>query len=161
MQSGAVVAVSACFGQHDEQNREGDQDIGCCQRKMGIDHVYAFLGDPGSQPWVTMLSNTRGSWGGTFVALFQPGEEVAGGAKAMVEDGLRERIPKPDVAFSQHVLAHPAGMIGTQVGPVLSAGDSIRITLHGKGAHGSMPHNSVDTVVLAAMVVLTMLPMLS
>jgi hippurate hydrolase len=71
----------------------------------------------------------------------------------MLADGLRDRIPKPDVAFSQHVLAHPAGTIGTQVGPVLSAGDSIRITLHGKGSHGSMPHNSVDPVVLAALVV--------
>ena len=56
--------------------------------------------------------------------------------------------------FAQHVLAYPAGKIGTQAGPVLSAGDSIRITLHGKGAHGSMPQNSVDTVVLAALVVL-------
>ena len=72
----------------------------------------------------------------------------------MVAAGLRERIPKPDVAFAQHLLAYPAGTIGTQVGPVLSAGDSIRITLHGKGSHGSMPHNSVDPVVLAALVVL-------
>jgi len=65
--------------------------------------------------------------------VFQPAEEVAGGAKAMVKDGLRDRIPKPDVAFAQHVLAYPAGAVGTQVGPVLSAGDSIRITLQGKG----------------------------
>ena len=72
----------------------------------------------------------------------------------MLKDGLRDLIPKPDVAFAQHVLAYPAGTVGTQVGPVLSAGDSIRITLHGKGAHGSMPHNSVDPVVLAALVVL-------
>jgi len=71
-----------------------------------------------------------------------------------MDGGLRDRISKPDVAFAQHVLAYPAGKIGTQVGPVLSAGDSIRITLYGKGAHGSMPHNSVDPVVLAALVVL-------
>ncbi len=111
-------------------------------------HVTCLLGA------AELLARTRKSWGGTFIALFQPAEEVAGGAKAMVEGGLRERIPKPDVAFSQHVLAYPSGKIGTQVGPVLSAGDSIRITLHGKGSHGSMPHNSVDTVVLAALVVL-------
>ena len=55
----------------------------------------------------------------------------------MLVDGLRDRIPKPDVAFSQHVVAHPAGTINTQVGPVLSAADSIRITLHGKGSQGS------------------------
>ena len=96
-----------------------------------------------------LLAQARSAWRGTLVALFQPAEEVAGGAKAMVDDGLRNRIPKPDVAFAQHVLAFPAGSVGTQTGPVLSAGDSIRITLHGKGAHGSMPHNSVDTVVLA------------
>jgi hippurate hydrolase len=101
-----------------------------------------------------LLAGAHQSWGGTFIALFQPAEEVAGGAKAMIDGGLRDRISKPDVAFAQHVLAYPAGKIGTQVGPVLSAGDSIRITLYGKGAHGSMPHNSVDPVVLAALVVL-------
>jgi hippurate hydrolase len=111
-------------------------------------HVTCLLGA------AELLAEARGAWRGTLVALFQPAEEVAGGAKAMVDDGLRDRVPKPDVAFAQHVLAFPAGSIGTQAGPVLSAGDSIRITLHGKGAHGSMPHNSVDTVVLASQVVL-------
>lgn len=111
-------------------------------------HVTCLLGA------AELLANARRSWSGTFIVLFQPAEEVAGGAKAMVEDGLPGRIPKPDVAFAQHVLAYPAGTIGTQVGAVLSAGDSIRITLHGKGSHGSMPHNSVDPVVLASLVVL-------
>jgi amidohydrolase len=111
-------------------------------------HVTCLLGA------AELLAHAPKSWDGTFIALFQPAEEVAGGAKAMVQDGLHDRIPRPDVAFAQHVLAYPAGKIGTQVGPVLSAGDSIRITLHGKGAHGSMPHNSVDPVVLAALVVL-------
>jgi len=111
-------------------------------------HVTCLLGA------AALLAGAQQSWGGTFIALFQPAEEVAGGAKAMVDGGLRDRISKPDVAFAQHVLAYPAGRIGTQIGPVLSAGDSIRITLFGKGAHGSMPHNSVDPVVLAALVVL-------
>jgi len=111
-------------------------------------HVTCLLGA------VDLLARATRSWSGTFVAVFQPAEEAAAGAKAMLKDGLRDRIPKPDVAFAQHVLAYPAGTVGTQVGPVLSAGDSIRITLHGKGAHGSMPHSSVDPVVLAALVVL-------
>jgi amidohydrolase len=111
-------------------------------------HVACLLGA------AELLAQARRSWSGTFVAVFQPAEEVAGGAKAMVKDGLRQRIPKPDVAFAQHVLAFPAGTVGTQAGPVLSAGDSIRITLHGKGAHGSMPHNSVDPIVLVALIVL-------
>jgi amidohydrolase len=111
-------------------------------------HVTCLLGA------AELLARAQQSWDGTFIALFQPAEEVAGGARAMIDGGLRDRIPKPDVAFAQHVLAYPAGKIGTQVGPVLSAGDSIRITVYGKGAHGSMPHNSVDPVVLAALVVL-------
>jgi len=111
-------------------------------------HVTCLLGG------AELLAQTPHSWAGTFIALFQPAEEVAGGAKSMLDDRLRDRIPKPDVAFAQHVLAYPAGKIGTQSGPVLSAGDSIRITLYGKGAHGSMPQNSVDPVVLAALVVL-------
>src|SRR5438132_2727689 len=111
-------------------------------------HVTCLLGA------AELLARARRSWSGTFIAVFQPAEEVAGGAKTMLKDGLRDRIPKPDVAFAQHVLAYPAGTVGTHVGPVLSAGDSIRITLQGKGAHGSMPHNSVDPVVLAALVVL-------
>ena len=111
-------------------------------------HVTSLLGA------AELLAKKRQYWKGTFIALFQPAEELAAGAKAMIDDNLSELIPKPDVAFSQHVLAYPAGKIGTHAGPVLSAGDSIRITLHGKGAHGSMPNNSVDTVVLAALVVL-------
>jgi hippurate hydrolase len=71
-------------------------------------HVTCLLGG------AELLAQAPQSWGGTFIALFQPAEEVAGGAKAMMEGGLHDRIPKPDVAFAQHVLAYPAGKIGTQ-----------------------------------------------
>lgn len=111
-------------------------------------HVTALLGA------AKRLSDARGSWTGTYIALFQPGEEVGAGAKAMVDDGLVAKLPKPDVALAQHVMPLPAGMLATTGGPVLSAGDSIRITVYGSGAHGSMPHLSVDPVVLAASIVL-------
>src|SRR4029078_4652033 len=75
-------------------------------------HVTSLLGA------AELLAKTRQAWAGTFIALFQPAEEVAGGAKAMVADGLKDLIPKPHVAFSQHVLAYSAGKIGTQIGPV-------------------------------------------
>ena len=58
-----------------------------------------------------------------------------------------------DVALAQHVLPFPAGQVATRPGPVLSAADSMRITVHGRGAHGSMPQAAVDPVVLAAMIV--------
>ena len=111
-------------------------------------HITALLGA------VRLLQQNREAWSGTYIALFQPAEENAAGAQAMVDDGLVTQVPRPDVALSQHVMATEAGKIGTTAGPVLSAGDSLKITVFGRGAHGSMPHNSVDPVVLAASIVL-------
>jgi len=112
-------------------------------------HVTAGLGA------AQLLAQARDAWSGTFIALFQPAEETAAGARAMVADGLVDRVPRPDVAFAQHVLAAPAsGEVATAAGPVLSAGDSIRITVFGKGSHGAMPHLGVDPVVLAASIVM-------
>ena len=71
----------------------------------------------------------------------------------MVDDGLANLIPKPDVALAQHVLPYPAGYVGTRSGSFLSAADTLRVTLHGRGAHGSSPQAAVDPVVMAAMTV--------
>ena len=65
----------------------------------------------------------------------------------------RELVGHVDVAFGQHVLPMPSGVVGTRPGSTLSAADSVRITVYGRGAHGSMPQASVDPVVLAAMIV--------
>src|SRR3954447_273506 len=100
-----------------------------------------------------LLAEGRRHWAGTLVALFQPAEEVGDGARGMVEDGLAELIPVPQVALAQHVLPGRAGQVATRAGAVLSAADSMRITVHGRGAHGSMPQAAVDPVVLAAMIV--------
>ena len=90
---------------------------------------------------------------GTLVALFQPAEEVGDGARGMLSDGLAGLIPTPQVALAQHVMPLRAGRVGTHSGAALSAADSMRITVHGRGAHGSMPQAAVDPVVLAAMIV--------
>ncbi|MCX5396821.1 amidohydrolase [Streptomyces sp. NBC_00102] len=100
-----------------------------------------------------LLAESREAWRGTFVALFQPSEERGDGADAMIADGLTSRVPRPDVVFAQHVLAHPAGYVGTRPGPFLSAADSLRVTVYGRGGHGSMPQAAVDPVVMAAMIV--------
>ena len=71
----------------------------------------------------------------------------------MVDDDLAQLLPRVDVALAQHVMPFPAGRVGTHPGPILSAADSMRITVHGRGAHGSMPQAAVDPVVLAAMIV--------
>ena len=100
-----------------------------------------------------LLADGRTHWDGTLVLVFQPAEETGNGARGMVEGGLEELIPAPQVALAQHVMPMPAGRVGTRSGPALSAADSMRITLYGRGAHGSMPRAAVDPVVLAAMIV--------
>ena len=111
-------------------------------------HVVTLLGA------VELLATNKDAWAGTYIGLFQPAEETAQGAQAMLDDGLVDKVPTPEVALSQHVMPTEAGTIGTAAGPVLSAGDSLNITVYGRGAHGSMPHNSVDPVVLASSIVM-------
>lgn len=102
----------------------------------------------------TLMAQSHDVWHGTLLAVFQPGEEVAQGAQAMVDDHLFDRFPKPDVVLGQHVMAMPAGTLNWREGVVTSAGDSMQITLYGRGAHGSMPQASIDPVVMGASVVL-------
>ncbi|WP_374285622.1 amidohydrolase [Lactococcus sp.] len=112
-------------------------------------HITAGLGA------AKMLSSHLSEWHGTYIALFQPGEEIAAGAKSMLKDDLINKIPKPDVALSQHVLNEPeSGKVGTTAGPFLSTATSIKIHIKGKGAHGSMPHLSIDPVVIGSSIVM-------
>src|SRR4051812_22699586 len=111
-------------------------------------HVTCLLGA------AALLAGAPHDWQGRVVALFQPAEELGDGARTMLEDRLADVVGAVDVAFGQHVLPMPAGVVGTRPGSTLSAADSMRITVHGRGAHGSMPQASVDPVVLAAMIVI-------
>ncbi|MGY3564855.1 amidohydrolase [Sinomonas sp. RB5] len=110
-------------------------------------HISTLLGA------ARLFAEQREAWSGTLIALFQPAEELGDGARGMVDAGLAGLIPTPDVALAQHVLVHPAGTVGPHAGPFLSMADSVRITLYGRGSHGSMPHLSIDPAVLASMVV--------
>ena len=101
-----------------------------------------------------VLARSRDSWKGTAMAVFQPAEETAEGAQAMIDDGVFKRFPKPDVVLGQHVMVGPAGHIGGRSGVVTSAADSLQIRLFGRGAHGSMPQASIDPVVMAAATVM-------
>jgi len=96
-------------------------------------------------------------WKGTLIILFQPNEERAGGAKAMIADGLydpkRHACPIPDVALGQHVVPQISGSIGTKSGRIASAADSFKVTVYGRGGHGSQPHMTIDPVVMAAHII--------
>lgn len=89
-------------------------------------------------------------WKGTLIFVGQPAEELGGGAKAMLADGLFTRWPKPDYAFAAHVAPLPAGMVITKAGAVSTAFDEIDITFRGQGAHGSMPDKSIDPIVMGS-----------
>lgn len=101
-----------------------------------------------------LLAEARSTWRGTLMAVFQPGEETAEGAQAMIDDGLFERFRKPDVVLGQHVMVGPSGTLAGRAGAITSAADSLQIRLFGRGAHGSMPQASIDPVVMAAATVL-------
>jgi len=111
-------------------------------------HITCLLGA------VEALNDARGDWSGTLVALFQPAEEHGGGAQVMVDDGLYERVPVPDVVLGQHVLPYPAGMVGAHPGAAMAAVDTMEVTLHGRGGHGSRPETTIDPVVMAAATVM-------
>jgi amidohydrolase len=101
-----------------------------------------------------LLAAERSAWQGTLMVVFQPGEETAQGARAMIDDDLFKRFPKPDVVLGQHLMVGRAGDVAGSSGPITSAADSLQIRLFGRGAHGSMPQASIDPVVMAAATVL-------
>lgn len=102
----------------------------------------------------TLFAQARDGWRGTLMAVFQPGEETAEGAQAMIDDGLFKRFPEPAVILGQHVMVGPAGAVAGRIGAITSAADSLQIRLFGRGAHGSMPQASIDPVVIAAATVM-------
>jgi amidohydrolase len=113
-------------------------------------HVACLLGA------CERLAGSRDTWSGTLMAVFQPAEESGDGARAMIDDGLYVRFGRPAVILGQHVAPLPAGVIGLCAGAAFAAADSLKVTLHGQGAHGSRPDASVDPIVMASATVLRM-----
>jgi len=98
------------------------------------------------------LAETR-NFDGTAYLIFQPAEEGGGGGRVMVEEGLFERFPADEIYALHNWPLLPAGKMGVQPGPITAATDEVKITVHGKGGHGAMPHLAVDPVVIAAHII--------
>jgi hippurate hydrolase len=111
-------------------------------------HVTAMIGA------VEKLVAERADWSGTLVVLIQPAEEYGAGSRAMLDDGLRDLVPNPDIVLGQHVTPLPAGTIGVRPGTQMAASDGLTVTLHGRGGHGSRPHSTIDPIVMAAATVM-------
>jgi amidohydrolase len=104
-----------------------------------------------------IMAHSKDTWHGTLMLIGQPAEETINGAKAMIDDGLFTRFPKPDVGVALHVGNElPVGQIGITAGIYNTNADSLRITIYGKGGHGSAPHLTVDPIVIAARTIVTL-----
>lgn len=114
-------------------------------------HMSALIATAG------IMARDRAPWHGTLMLIGQPAEETISGAKAMIRDGLFTRFPRPDEVLALHVGNElPAGQVGVTAGIYDSNADSLRITIYGKGGHGSAPHTTVDPIVIAARTILAL-----
>ncbi|MGE5600291.1 MAG: amidohydrolase, partial [Pseudomonadota bacterium] len=111
-------------------------------------HMSSFIGT------ARRLAAMKDQWSGTLVMVLQPGEETGEGAKAMLDDGLYTRFPKPNYALAFHdAAALPAGTIGVTPGYALANVDSVDILVRGLGGHGAYPQTTKDPIVLASRIV--------
>lgn len=114
-------------------------------------HITALVGT------ARQMMARRDNWSGTLVLIAQPAEERIFGARAMVEDGLYARFPKPDYALAFHVAADlPTGRVEAPPGITASSSDSVDIAVHGVGTHGAYPHLGVDPVLVASHIVVAL-----
>src|SRR5260370_7406437 len=98
----------------------------------------------------SLCAKSRDPWKGTLMAVFQPGEETAQGAKAMIDDGMFKRFPKPDVVLGHHVMSLPSGNIDWRAGVVTPSANTLQIRMFARGAHGSMPKSTIPPVSMPA-----------
>lgn len=98
----------------------------------------------------TLLAQDTDTWAGTVVFVFQPAEETGSGADAMVADGLWDKVPRPEVVYGQHVWPGLAGTVQLSAGPAMAVADAWKVTVRGRGGHGSRPEDTIDPIVLTA-----------
>ncbi|MCA9502890.1 MAG: amidohydrolase [Spirochaetaceae bacterium] len=109
-----------------------------------------------------LLAALRDDWRGTLVVLAQPAEELGRGALMMIEDGLFDRIPRPDHGLALHVAGElPVGTLGYVSGWAAANVDAVTIRVFGRGGHGARPHQANDPVVTAAQIVLALQTLVS
>ncbi|WP_445005013.1 amidohydrolase [Halomonas mongoliensis] len=149
----------------------GDMDALPIEEKTGLDYASVQTAESGGGQVPLMhacghdlhsscivgaaavMAGLREQWSGTLMLICQPAEEIFGGARAMLDDGLYERFARPDVILGQHNMPALAGTVGHISGGAMAGCTNLAVTIHGAGGHGSMPAQAVDPVVIAAHVV--------
>ena len=100
------------------------------------------------------LFNNQSQWQGNLLLILEPAEEVSGGARNMIKDGLFTKFPRPDFNLALHVSSNlQAGKVGYLPGWAMANVDSVDITVKGLGGHGAYPHTTKDPIVLAANII--------
>ncbi|NDB24990.1 MAG: amidohydrolase, partial [Gammaproteobacteria bacterium] len=108
------------------------------------------------------LAALRAQWRGTLIVIFQPAEEVLGGASAMLIDGLYKRFPKPDIVLGLHVASQiEPGKFKVDERIVNSSSDGVDIIVRGVGGHGAAPHTTIDPVIIASELVMALQTLVS
>ncbi len=102
-----------------------------------------------------ILAGIKDQLAGTLIFVFQPAEEVVQGALAMIDDGLFEKYPADRVIGTHLWNQIPTGIIGVNRATVFASADQFRLTVHGKGGHGAMPHKTIDPVAAIAEIIST------
>ena len=103
------------------------------------------------------LIESRNKWQGTLILILQPAEEVSGGARAMLREGLYSKYPRPDYNLALHVSADlEAGKVGYISGYAMANVDSVDILVKGIGGHGAYPHKTKDPIMLATQLVMAL-----
>ncbi len=109
-----------------------------------------------------LLVSHRHLLAGKVILMFQPGEEGAGGASRMIEEGLLHNFGRVDRAFALHVNpGFPSGSITTRVGTFMASADEFTLIVKGKGGHASMPHDAIDPVPAAAEIITSLQTMVT
>jgi amidohydrolase len=97
------------------------------------------------------LSKRRSELKGNVKFIFQPAEEIIGGAEPMVKEGAMQGV---DNIIGLHLISgHPIGRVGVREGAVFASADRFTLQITGKGGHAAMPSDSVDPIVIAAQII--------
>ncbi|MET8870152.1 M20 family metallopeptidase [Nonomuraea sp. NPDC004580] len=111
-----------------------------------------------------LLSGRRDELAGDVIFMFQPGEEGHDGAKRMIEEGVLEAAgARPVAAYGMHVVSSvlPQGLFASRPGPLMAAADTFKVTVKGRGGHGSTPHLSLDPIQAACEMVTSLQTMVT
>ncbi len=148
---GPVLAIRADM---DALPIQEENDVPYCSQHDGVMHACGHDGHIAiALGTARYLAEHRDDFAGTVKIIFQPAEEGPGGAKPMIEEGVLKN-PDVDAIIGLHLWNNlPLGTVGVRTGALMAAVECFRCTILGKGGHGAMPHQTVDSVVISAQIV--------